>query len=485
MKTVVIIGAGISGAALAYTLSQYDVRVVVLEKENDVALGASRANSAIIHGGFDPKPGTLMAKLNVQGTRMAPALCQALDVPYQHTGSLVLAFSEEDKKVLDTLLHQGEQNGISDLQLLTGDEARRREPHLSADVTAALFSPTSGIVMPWEYALAMVEVAVQNGAELHLSTAATGARQNGHGGWIVETDQGEIEADYVVNCAGVWADVVHDWVAPHTFATIPTRGEYDLLDKAQGQLVNAVIFQSPDHHGKGVLVAPTVHGNLLIGPNAEEITDREDTRNTGHGLAFVREKALRAVPALDFRQVIRSFAGIRANTDREDFIIDWAAPGFLDCAGIRSPGLSAAPAMGLYMAELLGKNGLALDKKPNWDGTRRVQRPKELPPEQWNQLIKEDARYGRVICRCETITEGEIVAACHGPVPPRSVDGVKRRAGTGMGRCQGGFCGPRVVEILARERGVSPEEIVQDRVGSALLTGDTKGAGEGRRHGSV
>ena len=475
MYDVLIIGCGITGAAAAFELSKYKLRIAVLERENDVSVGTTKANSAILHAGYDPEPGTLMAKLNVRGVELARELCKKLDVPYLGCGSLVLAFSEEERPVLEELFRRGTVNGVPGLKLLSGDEARSLEPDLSADVTAALHAPSAAICSPWEYCLALAETAVRNGAELHLNTEVTGLTKTA-AGWRVSTDQGQFEAKYVINAAGVDAQKVHELAAPRTFTMCPRRGQYYLLDKSEGDRVGRVIFQCPTKAGKGVLTAPTVHGNLIVGPSAEPV-EGDDTAVTAEGLAEVRAAASRSVPGIIFSQSIRNFAGVRAATDRDDFILEEAAPGFIDLAGICSPGLSAAPAIAEYAVELLSKAGLVLEKKDRFICERRRVRFKELPENERAALVKKESAYGRVICRCETITEGDILACLRTPIPPVSVDGVKRRVNAGMGRCQGGFCGPRVVELLCRELGLSPGEVVQDRAGSRLLDRETKGGG--------
>ncbi len=473
MYDVLIVGCGVVGAAAAFELSRYKLRVGVLEKENDVALGTTKANSAILHAGYDPEPGTLMAKLNVRGSALARELCRRLDVPYRQTGSLVVAFSEEERPRLEELLRRGRENGVEGLSILSGDEARALEPNLSQEVVAALLAPSAAIVSPWELCLAMAETAVKNGAELLLEHAVTGLARDAEG-WRVYTDKGEFRARYVINAAGLGSQAVHEMAAPHTFTIRPGRGEYFLLDKSEGERVRHVIFQCPSELGKGVLVAPTVHGNLIVGPNSQSV-EGDDTANTAEGLAFVRRTATRSVSSIDFRASIRNFAGVRASGDTGDFIIGWAAPGLLDLAGICSPGLSAAPAIGEHAVELLGEDGLVLEKKDDFVCERRRTRFKELSPEDRAALVEREPAFGRVICRCETVTEGEILECMAGPIPPRSVDGVKRRVNAGMGRCQGGFCGPRVVELLSSQGSISPGEIVQDRAGSWLLDRETKG----------
>ncbi len=474
MYDVAIIGCGVVGAAAAQYLARRRLRLCVLEAENDVADGTTKANSAILHAGYDPAPGTLMARLNVRGAALARELCAVLDVPRKETGSLVLAFAPEEVPHVEELYRRGLANGVEGLRILSGEEVAALEPNL-APVQAALLAPSAAIVNPWEYALALAENAVENGAELQLNCPVTGAQPLDGGGWRLHTARGEVDARFVVNAAGVAAQRVHEMAAPANFRTVPCRGEYYLLDKSAGGTVQHVIFQCPSKEGKGVLVAPTVHGNLIVGPNAE---DADSTANTAQGLAQVAEKARRSVPGLDLSASIRNFAGVRANTDRGDFVIQWAAPGFLDLAGMQSPGLTAAPAVAEYAAGLLEEAGLVLAEKPaeTLAVPRKKIRFRELSRSEQAALIARQPAYGRVICRCETITEGEILAACREPIPPCSIDGVKRRAGAGMGRCQGGFCSPRVLEILSRELGRSPLDIPQDKAGSFILTGRTKQA---------
>ena len=472
---VIIIGCGVVGASCAYTLAQYALRVGVLEASNDVANGTTKANSAIVHAGYDPLPGTNMARLNVLGTAMMGPLCARLDVPYRNNGSLVLSLSEEDDDTLRELYERGIANGVPGLALLDRAQTLALEPNLSPALRGALYAPSAGIVNPWELCYAMAETAVRNGAELHLSAPVT-AIERLDGGFRLRTPKGDFTARYVVNCAGTLADSVSAMAGDRSFTVRPAKGEYFLLDKSEGHRVEHVIFQCPSKLGKGVLVTPTVHGNLLVGPNASP-AGPEDTANSAEGLAFVRSSALRSVPGINFRDNIRNFAGVRANTDRDDFIIEEsaAAPGFIQAAGIKSPGLSAAPAIGPEVLALLERAGLEARKKDGVIDSRKRIRFHELTDAEKNEMIRKDPRWGRVICRCETVTEGEIAASLHTPIPPVSVNGVKRRVGAGMGRCQGGFCGPRVQEIIARELGIDPTRVLMDWEGTWVLCGETKG----------
>lgn len=477
MYDVTIIGCGVIGASLAYTLSQYQLRVLVLERENDVAMGTTKANSAVVHAGYDPAYGTLMATLNVRGSAMMEQLCQSLSVKYKRIGSFVVAFSKEERAHLERLYENGKRNGVPGLQLLDGAAAREMEPNLSENVCAALYAPSAAIIDPWGLCIAEAEVAVRNGVELRLRSTVTHLEDRGDS-ILLHTTSGDYESRFVVNCAGGWGHEISAMASGAAeWEAHPSRGEYYLLDKSSGDMVSRVIFQCPTAAGKGVLVAPTVHGNLIVGPSAQEVEGPLSRENTRSGMDSVVEASRKSVPGVDFRQSIRNFAGVRANTSEADFIIRPAKgmPHLLHLAGIKSPGLSAAPAIGEYAAELLEKSGLSLEKKADWNGKREQIRFKELSDAEKAAVIAKDARYGRVICRCETITEGEIVAAIHSPIPPCSIDGIKRRAGSGMGRCQGGFCGPRVLDILARELGRNPLDIRQDGEGTYILTGVTKG----------
>ncbi|WP_283124990.1 NAD(P)/FAD-dependent oxidoreductase [Angelakisella massiliensis] len=475
MYDVAIIGCGIIGASTAYELSRYKLKVAVLEAQNDVANGTTKANSAILHAGYDPEPGTLMAKLNVEGVRLAKELCEKLDVERKQIGSFVLAFSEKEMETVHKLYDRGVQNGVPDMKVLTKEEVLAMEPNINTEVHGALYAPSAAIVNPWEFCIALAETAVRNGVEMHLNSKVT-AIEKKDDVFHITTASGEFEARYVVNAAGVYADKVHEMVGGSGFHTIYNRGEYYMMDKSQGNLVNKVVFQCPSEVGKGVLVSPTVHGNLIVGPNAVNCAHGDDVDNTAEGLDFVRRLSVKSVPSINFRDSIRNFAGVRANTDRSDFIIEQspACKNFINLGGIKSPGLSSAPAIGKMAVELLKGCGLETEAKEQFIDTRKRIKFRELDAEGKKKVIAENPLYGRVICRCETITEGEIVEAIHRPIVPRSIDAIKRRCNAGMGRCQGGFCGPRVHEILARELGVSLMDIQMDEEGSYILTNPTK-----------
>ena len=475
MYDVIIIGAGVTGCAVARYLSRYQGSALVLERAEDVCCGTSKANSAIIHAGFDAAHGSLMAKMNVQGNRMLPELAKELDFPFRMNGSLVVCMSEEDMPRLRALYENGVKNGVEGLEIVDAQRLHELEPNVSKNAVAALWAPTGGIVCPFNMTIALAENANANGVDFRFNTKVTGFTR-GEEGWTVHTEQGDFQTRYVVNAAGVYADVLHNMVSARKLHITPRRGDYCLLDRQVGGFVSHTVFQLPGKLGKGVLVSPTVHGNIIVGPTAIDIEDRDGTNTTAAGLEELIAKAGISVDNLPIRQTITSFAGLRAHEDHHEFVIGEAedAPGFVDCAGIESPGLTSAPAIGLTVAELL-REKLGLRKKEDFIATRKgLLDPKSLTKEAYQALIRESPAYGQIICRCEQVTEGEIIDAIRRPLGARSLDGVKRRTRAGMGRCQAGFCSPRVLEILARELGVSQAEITKCGGASRLIVGVNK-----------
>lgn len=473
MVDIIVIGAGVSGCAIARELSRRKASVLVVERAEDVCCGTTKANSAIVHAGYDAAHGSLMAKLNVQGSEMMPALSKELDFHYKQNGSLVVMLSEEDRPNLIKLYENGVANGVKGLRIVERDELVKMEPNISDEAVAALYAPTGGIVCPFGLTYALAENAASNGVKFQFDSEVTGIEKI-DGGWKVQTVKGDLEARVVVNAAGVYADKLHNMVSDDTMTITPRRGDYFLLDRTTGGFVSNTIFQLPGKYGKGVLVAPTVHGNTIVGPTAIDIEDKEATATTQEGLDEVRAKCGKAVKDLPLRQTITSFAGLRAHEARHDFFIGEIAPGFVDCAAIESPGLSSAPAIGVMVAGIV-EGILKLEPNPDFNGTRKgILDPKALSFEERSKLVKENPAYGTVICRCETITEGEIIDAIHRVPGAKSVDGVKRRTRAGMGRCQGGFCSPRVLEILSRELGVPMSEITKAGGNSKLIVGVNK-----------
>lgn len=475
---VVVVGGGVTGCAIARELARYELSACLIERMEDVCSGTSKANSAIVHAGYDAVPGSLKAKFNVQGNAMMGLLSEELDFEFQRNGSMVLCFAEEDRPGLDALYEKGVANGVPDLRIISGDEARTMEPNLSDQVVAALYAPTGGIVCPFGLTIALAENACDNGVEFKLNTEVL-AVSSIDGGYLLKTNQGDVTARFVVNAAGVYADVFHNMVSEKKIQLIPRKGDYCLLDHEAGEHVSHTIFQLPGKYGKGVLVAPTVHGNLLLGPTAVDVEDKENTATTAQELADVIAKTANSVKNIPYNKVITSFSGLRAHETGDDFIIGEAedAQGFFDAAGIESPGLSSAPAIGVYLAEQIAKKAGA-GKKADFDATRKgIPQVSKLSFEERAKLIKERPDYGTIVCRCENVSEGEIVDAIRRTLGATSLDGVKRRVRQGMGRCQAGFCTPRTMEILARELGRPMESICKNGPGSEILIQDGRTEG--------
>ena len=480
MYDVVISGAGVTGCAIARFLSAYRGSFCVLERSEDVCTGTSKANSAIIHAGFDAAHGSLMAKYNLLGNRMYPELAKELDFDYKNNGSLVLALHEEDIHKLEALMENGRKNGVEKLEIVGRERLKELEPAVGHVPVAALYAPTAGIICPFGATIAFAENACTNGVEFRFDTEVKGLSpaedENGESFWVIQTAQGVIHSRCVVNAAGVYSDVLHNMVSADKIHITPRRGDYLLLDRKTGGYVRHTVFQVPGKFGKGVLVSPTVHGNTIIGPTAEDIDDKEGVETTSEGFDDLMEKAGFAFDDLPLREVITSFAGLRAHEARHDFILGEVkdAPGFFDCAGIESPGLTAAPAIGKEIAGQLADK-LGLDANPDFVGTRKgFLDAKRLPLDEIAVLVKEKPEYGRIVCRCEQVSEGAIIDAIRRPLGARSLDGVKRRVRAGMGRCQGGFCSPRIMDILAREWGVDPADITKAGGHSSVIVGLVK-----------
>ena len=475
MYDVVIIGAGVIGCAVARELSRYQLKTVVLEKGEDVCSGTSKANSAIVHAGFDAEPGTWKAKMNVIGSKKMEALSKELDFPYKRNGSLVLCFDEKDLHKLDDLKQKGIENGVEGLEIITGEKIWEMEPNLSKNVKAMLYAPTGAIICPFKLTIALAENANVNGVEFAFDTEVKDIQKMTKG-YKIDTTKGCYETKSIVNAAGVYADVFHNMVSEEKLLITPRKGEYCLMDKKAGNFVSHTIFQLPTAMGKGVLITPTVHGNLLAGPTAENIEDKEGIDTTGEGIAKLSKMAKLSAENIPLNMVITSFAGLRAAEKGGDFVLGEVsdAMGFFDAAGIQSPGLSSAPAIGEYLADsIAGK--LKAEKKEEFNPRRKdIPCVAEMEKEELKALIAENPLYGNVICRCETVTEGEIVNAIHRPLGAKSLDGVKRRTRAGMGRCQSGFCAPKVMGILERELQKSPLEITKAGGRSTLLTGKIK-----------
>ena len=480
---VIVIGAGVSGCAVARELSRYRLRVCVLDRNSDIGEGTSKANSGIVHAGYDAKPGTLKARLNVQGSVMMPNLAKSLGIPFMRNGSLVVALTDEDVSHMKELYNRGCQNGVDGLRILSRQEALDMEPNLSDDTKGALFAPTGGIICPFRLTSALAESANINGVEFHLLTNVEDIEKTENGYRISATGYDEFDPDkdrqvtydstVVINAAGVYADRFHNIMSDDRLTITPRKGEYCLLDVTAGAHVGRTVFRMPSALGKGILVSPTIHGNLLVGPTATDIDDKEGTFTTAEGLAAVNRPGASAVKNLPMREVITSFAGLRPCGDRGDFVIGEieGSPGFIDVAAIESPGLSASPAIGVMVADIVKD---ILNPEVNNDFIEEL-KPltymKLLPEEEQRALIEKDSSYGNIICRCASVSEGEILETIRRPLGARTLDAVKRRTGANMGRCQGGFCYPKVMEILSRELGIPMEKITKKGRGSEILKG--------------
>lgn len=473
---VAVIGAGVVGSLITRELSKYNIRIALLERCNDCAMGATKANSAIVHAGFDAKPGTLKAKLNVRGVELMKKFCKELNVPLKNNGALVVAFSEEEIPHLEELLKRGEQNGVPELRIVKRDELKQLEPNIGDTAVGALVAPTSSIVCPYELTIAGVENAVTNGAEFIRNCEVTGIKSENEE-FVLSTTAGEITAKYVINAAGVHSGKIAKLIGDNSVEIIVRHGDYYLLDKSQGTLASHTVFQCPTKMGKGVLVSPTVDGNLIVGPSASDIDDGDDVATTAEGLDKIYNAATKSVPAVSLRNAITSFSGNRAHPATDDFIIGSSDVNrnFINVAGIESPGLSSAPAIAEMVEGIMTELTGGMEKKENFDPIRpEPVRFRHMSTEERAKLIEKNKAYGRIVCRCETITEGEILDAIHAPAGARDVDGVKRRTRVGMGRCQGGFCGSKVVEILARELGVPMNEITKFGGESKIMYDRTK-----------
>lgn len=473
---IAVVGAGVVGSLIAREMSRYNLKIALIEKENDMAMGTSKANSAIVHAGFDAEEGTLKAKLNVRGVELMKEVCKELHVPLKNIGSLVLAFDEEQMATLNALLERGKANGVEGLEIIDRDRLQEMEKNISDDAVGALLAPTASIVCPYELTIAAVENAVVNGVDFKRNCCVEAISFNDDM-FTVTTNEGSIKARFVINAAGVYADKVAAMIGDDFYKIIPRRGEYMLLDKSVGGTVSHVIFQCPTKMGKGILVTPTVDGNLLTGPTAADVDDRDSVDTTAEGMDTVQKFARLSVPNIQLRQVITSFAGLRAHCDKNDFIIEPSKiyPHFIHVSGIESPGLSASPAIAEYVKNILIEQGISTEENKEFNPIRpEPVRFREMNAEERKALVAKNPAYGRIVCRCETVTEGEILDAIHAPAGARDVDGVKRRTRAGMGRCQGGFCGSKVVELLAKEMNTTIDNITKFGAKSDIVFNKTK-----------
>jgi len=475
MFDIAIIGAGVIGGMIARELSRYDLKICILEKMSDVAMGATKANSAIVHAGYDAKEGSLKAKFNVKGSEMMEKVANELGVKYKRNGSLVIGFQEEDRKTIEKLYKRGMENGVKELKILEKAALHELEPGLSEAAECALYAPSGAIICPYELTIAAVGNAMDNGACLQTDFEVTGIDRIEEGYEIKATDGRKISARIIVNAAGLYADVIAAMVGDTSFAIHPRRGEYILLDKECGNLVSHTIFRTPSKMGKGILITPTVDGNLLTGPTSVDIEDKENTETTAEGFEKIMKEALENVSAIPFGKTITSFCGLRAVSSRGDFIINVPVPGFINAAGIESPGLSSAPAIAEYVTELIASQGIELVKKSDFNPFRApMHHFRDASMEEKMEIIRKDKSYGKIVCRCEGITEGEILAALRTNPKAKDLDGVKRRTRAQMGRCQGGFCSPQIVEMVATEMNIPVEQVTKSGGKSYINISRTK-----------
>lgn len=474
MFDVAVIGAGVVGGMIARELTKYGHKVCLLEKENDVSMGATKANSAIVHAGFDAKEGSLKALLNVKGSKMMEQVAKELGVKYKRNGSLVIGFNEEDEKTIKELFDRGNKNGVEGLEILDKEAIKEKEPNISENVTCALWAPTGAIICPYELAVSAIGNAMDNGAELKCNFEVE-AIEKTENGYKIKSEKECVDAKIVINAAGLYSDKIANMVGDNSFKITPRRGEYILLDRESEGLVTHTIFRTPSKMGKGILVANTVDNNILLGPTSVNIEDKEDKTTTSEGFDKIIKEAFENVDNIKLNQTITSFCGLRAAGDTGDFIINSPTDGFVNVAGIESPGLSSAPAIAEYVRGLLEKQGVEMKENKDFNPIRKPMHYfKEASIEEKNEIIKKDSSFGKIICRCETVSEGEILEAIRTNPRPTDLDGVKRRTRAQMGRCQGGFCMPYIVELLAKEMNVKYEDITKFGGNSKINTGLTK-----------
>ncbi len=461
MYDVAVIGAGVIGGMIARKLSTYRLKICILEKENDVAMGASKANSGIIHAGFDAKEGSLKAKFNVEGAALMPKITEELGVKYNNNGSLVIGFDSSDEETIEELYKRGRTNGVKGLKILSRDELKKHENNISDDAVCALYAPTGGIVCPYELTVAAIGNAMDNGAKLRLNFHVREIEWE-NGVYTIKSDTDKIKARFIINAAGIYSDKIAAMVGDNSFTIHPRRGEYMLLDKECGSIVKNTVFRTPSKMGKGILVSPTVDGNLLLGPTSVDSEDKENRDTTPAGLKEILSKTSDNVKNIPTYKVITSFSGLRAVGSTGDFIINSPVHGFINVAGIESPGLTSAPAIADYVADMVKKLNNELIKKDNFNPCRPSMHTfREACEDEKNKIIRQNPAYGRVVCRCETVTEGEILQAIRQNPGARDLDGVKRRTRAQMGRCQGGFCSSRITELLAEEMGIEYEKVTK------------------------
>lgn len=472
MYDFIIIGAGVVGSMIARELSKYELKVLLVDKEDDVSCGASKANSGIVHGGYDAVHGTLKSKLVRKGNRMYKELDEKLHFGYSEIGSLVLAFTEEEMDTLKDLLQNGIKNGVDGLWIISKEEVLSLQPNVNKNVVGALYCKTAGVTSPYELTIALAENAIQNGVELQLKAEVTDIEKKNEY-FVVTAGKQLYKTKYILNCAGVYSDKIASLIGAQNFTIIPRRGEYILFNKVQGELASHVLFQCPTKEGKGILVTKTYHNNLMIGPDAQQIQDKDDVSNHIENLQVIIDTARKTIKDFDVNMAITYFAGIRASSDRKDFIIEESkVKGFINVAGIDSPGLTSSPAIAQYVVQLIKEMGVTLISNKKFNPYRKSIYHKK--DETFSGYVDAEDKKNNIICRCEMVTEAEIVDAMHRGIPIDSVDAIKRRTRAGMGPCQGGFCTPRVTKIIAREAKILEEEVTSKKKKTPILDRITK-----------
>lgn len=475
MHDIIIIGAGVIGGLIARELSRFKLDILILEKDNDVANGTTAANSAIIHSGYDPKPGSLKAKFNVLAVPMYKELCDELDVEFKRIGSLTVAQSVDELPKLKVLEARAKENKV-EVKILTKEEVRRLEPNLNDHIEGGLFAPTAGIVNPFELTAHAIENAIENGAKLLLNAPVLAIKKvEDH--FVVTTSQGEFKTKVIINAAGVYADNIVNMVSHADFTITPRKGSYFVIDKLPSPLVNTVVFPLPNEHSKGILVVPTTSGNFLVGPTSEEIMSKDDVGTDYASLENIKANALKLIKSIPFQKTVRTFSGLRATPSTGDFIIahDPYVQGLINVAGIESPGLASAPAIAHYVVNDLVANLIPL--APRLDFNPRVRprvRVKHLSLKDLKALVKENKDYATLVCNCEEVTKAEVIDLLKRPIPIKSVKAIKKRLRAGFGLCQGGFCTPKVVEIMAEFYGVPVSEIAYDEKESYVVKSDER-----------
>lgn len=471
---VVVIGAGAVGCAIARELSKYQIRVIVVDKNDDVGGDASKSNSAIIHTGYDASPGTLESQLVVAANPMYDVLCRDLQVPFKRIGAILPAITDEQFEKLPAIKEKAFQNRVYDVEYLTHDEIVAMEPNINPEVKGGLYIPRESIIDPFILVQALAENACENGVDFLLNTRVTGIRTKDGAICAVETTDGDIETRWVINAAALYCDEIAAMVGKADYKVVARRGQFYILDKNTSCKVQHIVLPIPTKITKGKLMCPTIHGNMLVGPTAEDLDNKTDKSVTTEGLASIVEDVKRLVPNVNVRDTITQYSGLRPNRNPEGLHVDVYddLKGYVNLSGVRSTGLTLSVAMGVYVAQTMKARGCDLVYKENFKKTRKAIRIfHEMTPAEQEEIIRENPKYGTIICRCETITEGEILDAIHRPLGARTVDAVKRRVRAGMGRCQAGFCGPKVIEILSRELGVPVEEINKNVAGSYMVVG--------------